>query len=366
MVFPENEHKLVRKIFEDKNDKIPDKIRFGNHFVDDFIFEDHQAANIPINALRVIFNIITIISNEQFRPEDRPKQLTLFDEEFETENNIFASISILNHKISPSGSTKQVVDAYEYLTKFKMGWYKSQNSKGKEIKTFGGLISTPSYDKRGYTTFLISSYWLKKLLVIPEYNYVLYNLVYNIRNNKHIIFAIWLSKIPKSGTAIKLSTLNNKFGVNYKTANDFCFKFLKPAKISLNRYNTLSFNYNYKGDLIFIHPYNTEQNINSLNIMESISEQSKLTKRIHYFKTRYGLLEHEMVQFSFQYRNIPQTRVLIEKAFREFIQSNRLLGKISTEFQGMNFLNEIQSIIIKLYQNTKMGEILPNGYPVII
>ena len=366
MVFPENEHKLVRKIFEDKNDKIPDKIRFGNQFVDDFIFEDHQAANIPINALRVIFNIISIISNEQFRPEDRPKQLTLFDEEFETENNIFASISIRNHKISPSGSTKQVVDAYEYLTKFKMGWYKSQNSKAKEIKTFGGLISTPSYDKRGYTTFLISSYWLKKLLVIPEYNYVLYNLVYNIRNNKHIIFAIWLSKIPKSGTAIKLSTLNNKFGVNYKTANDFCFKFLKPTKISLNRYNTLSFNYNYKGDLIFIHPYNTEQNINSLNIMESISEQSKLTKRIHYFKTRYSLLEHEMVQFSFQYRNIPQTRVLIEKAFREFIQSNRLLGKISTEFQGMNFLNEIQRIIIKLYQNTKMGEILPNGYPVII
>ena len=41
-----------------------------------------------INALRVIFNIISIISNEQFRPQDRPKQLSLFDEEFETENNI--------------------------------------------------------------------------------------------------------------------------------------------------------------------------------------------------------------------------------------------------------------------------------------
>ena len=38
----------------------------------------------------VIFNIISIISSEQFRPEDRPKQLSLFDEEFETENNIFA------------------------------------------------------------------------------------------------------------------------------------------------------------------------------------------------------------------------------------------------------------------------------------
>ena len=190
MAVPEKDIRLVRKKFEDKTEKTPDKIRLGNHFVDDFIFEDHQAADIPINALRVIFNIISIISSEQFRPEDRPKQLSLFDDEFETENNIFASIKIRNSKISPSGSTKQVIDAYEFLAKFKMAWYKSLNSKGKEIKTFGGLISTPSYDQRGFTSFLISSYWLKRLMIIPEYNYILYNLVYNIRNNKHIIFAI--------------------------------------------------------------------------------------------------------------------------------------------------------------------------------
>ena len=76
----------------------------------------------------------------------------------------------------------------------------SINSKGKEIKTFGGLITAPTYDERGYTSFLISSYWLKKLIVIPEYNPTLYNLVYNIRNNKHVIFAIWLAKIPYEGT----------------------------------------------------------------------------------------------------------------------------------------------------------------------
>ena len=242
----------------DKSEKVPEKIRLGNFFVDDFIFDDSEAADIPINALRVIFNLISTISNEQFRPQDRPKQLSLFDEEFETENNIFASIKIKNSKISPSGSTKQVIDAYEFLAKFKMGWYKSVNSKGKEIKTFGGLISTPSYDKRGYTTFLVSSYWLKKLLVIPEYNYVLYNLVYNVRNNKHIIFAIWLSKLPENGTVLKLSTLNKKFGLNYRTTKDFCFKFLKPARISLNTFNTLSFNYTYNKDSISIIPFLTK------------------------------------------------------------------------------------------------------------
>ena len=76
------ENKIVRKNFE--NERVLDRIRFGNNFVDDFLFEGQQMADIPINALRVIFNIINIISNEQFRPEDRPRQLSLFDEEFDS------------------------------------------------------------------------------------------------------------------------------------------------------------------------------------------------------------------------------------------------------------------------------------------
>ena len=366
MAIPEKDLRLIRKKFEDKSEKIPEKIRLGNFFVDDFIFDNYQAADIPINALRVIFNIISIISNEQFRPNDRPKQLSLFEDEFETENNIFASIKIRNNKISPSGSTKQVIEAYEFLAKFKMGWYKSLNSKGKEIKTFGGLISCPSYEHRGYTYFLISSYWLKKLMVIPEYNYILYNLVYNIRNNKHVIFAIWLSKIPETGTALKLSTLNRKFGLNYKTANDFCFKFLKPARLSLNKFNNLSFNYNYKGESIFIKPYSIYMFENKSNIPVTIDTNVAISRRLYYFKNRYGLNDKEMTQFDYQYRNISQTRQLIEMAFKLFVKSYRLKRIKSTSFQGMDFLNELQTFIIKLYRNTKMGEILPNGYPVIV
>lgn len=376
MAIQEKDLRLIRKKFESKTEKIPERIRIGNQFVDDFIFEDHEAVDIPINALRVIFNIISIISNEQFRPEDRPKQLSLFDEEFETENNVFASIKIKNNKISPSGSTKQVVDAYEFLTKFKMSWYKSVNSKGREIKTFGGLISTPSYDQRGYTTFLISSFWLKKLMVIPEYNYVLYNLVYNIRNNKHIIFAIWLSKIPENGTVLKLSTFNKKFGLNYKTANDFCFKFLKPVRINLTKFNTLSFNYKYKKDSIFIIPYNIKAISNDIFFenkkekLESsevyIEQREKITRRLNYFRKRYGLKENEMIQLVHQYKNIPQIRELIEKAFKEFVKINRIKRAKSTEFQGKLFLNEIQKLIIQFYRSTKMGELVPNGYPMII
>ena len=355
--------KIIRKEFHNEN--LQERIRIGNHFVDDFIFDDHQIVDIPINALRVIFNIVSIISNEQFRPEDRPKQLSLFDEEFETENNVFASMKIRNSKISPSGSIRQVIEAYEFLAKFKMGWYKSLNSKGKEIRTFGGLISTPSYDKRGYTSFLISSYWLKKLIVIPEYNYVLYNLVYNIKNNKHILFAIWLSKIPESGTSLKLETFNKKFGLNYKSANDFCFKFLKSVRDNLDKYSNVSFHYKCRADIIFITPYFTE-NILDLTSISKSKEYLEMTYRLNYFKRKYQITREEYSLFSYQYRNAPQTRDLIEKSYRIFIQESRKKRIKSTHFQGTFFLKEIQQILIELYKNTKMGKLLPNGYPVIV
>lgn len=360
----ENNLKIVRKEFI--NDRTLDNIRIGNNFVDDFIFDEkNQAADIPINALRVIFNIISIISNEQFRPDDRPKQLSLFDEEFETENNTFALLKIRNSKISPSSSTKQVVSAYEFLTKFKMGWYKSLNSKGREIKTFAGLISTPTYDERRYTSFLISSYWLKKLIVIPEYNYVLYHLVYNVKNNKHIIFAICLAKIPSTGTVLKLSTFNAKFDFNYKTSNDFCFKFLKPLKFNLDRYSTLSFNFKYRADNISILPYST----NSLEkTTELFTDQEHLyiTYRINYFKKRYKLVQNEIEQFSFQYRNLSQTRQLVEKSYKYFIKNTRKLNRKSSDFKGKEFLEKLLQIMIDLYRTTRMGKLLPNGCPTIL
>lgn len=99
---------------------------------------------------------------------------------------------------------------------------------------------------------------------------------------------------------------------------------------------------------------------------ENSREIVNVTRRLNYFRKRYGLLETEMLQFFHQYRNIPQTRELIEKAFKEFVRMCRFKKIKSTEFQGKLFLNEIQKLIIKLYRETKMGELLPNGFPIII
>ena len=77
----DNEKRIVRKSY--KNLTQTEIIRLGNSFVDDFLFEDNKEVDIPINALRAIFNIAADLRNEQLRPQDRPMQLSLFEEEFE-------------------------------------------------------------------------------------------------------------------------------------------------------------------------------------------------------------------------------------------------------------------------------------------
>ena len=77
----DNEKRIVRKSY--KNLTQTEIIRLGNSFVDDFLFEDNKAVDIPINALRAIFNIAADLRNEQLRPQDIPMQLSLFEKEFE-------------------------------------------------------------------------------------------------------------------------------------------------------------------------------------------------------------------------------------------------------------------------------------------
>ncbi|SHM84174.1 hypothetical protein SAMN05444360_11911 [Chryseobacterium carnipullorum] len=78
------------------------------------------------------------------------------------------------------------------------------------------------------------------------------------------------------------------------------------------------------------------------------------------------LKENEMALFVYHYKNIPQTRVVIEQAFSEFKKMNRLQKTRSTDFKGIAFLQKIQEYIIILYRDTKVGKLLPNGYPNII
>ena len=99
---------------------------------------------------------------------------------------------------------------------------------------------------------------------------------------------------------------------------------------------------------------------------ENNQKSLKINERLGYFKKRYGLKENEMIQFFHQYRNISQTRELIEKSFKEYVRNCRLKKIKSTNYQGQQFLNEIQEHMKRIYRSTKMGELLPNGYPIIV
>ncbi|MCD1118211.1 hypothetical protein [Chryseobacterium turcicum] len=356
--------KIIKRSYDDiENAKL---IRIGNQFADDFLFQDNKATAIPINALRIIFNIISILRNDQFMPKKQVRQLTLFDEEFETENNVFISMKIRNKKISEKRSSKQIVEAYEYLTKFRMGWYTSKNIAGKDIKTFGGLISLPTYEKRGYTSFLISSFWLKKLIVLTEYNHIIYELVYEIRNNKHILFAIWLLKVPEDGTILKLSTFNQKFGLNYKTSNDFCVKFLRPIRLSLDKLeDQLSFNYKYEGDMISIIPY-LNKNDENKSLTEKTNDTRVINQRLRYFRRRYCLEGIDSTRFVYSYSNISKIRSEIDKAYIKFIENNRAKGIASNNIRGIYFLQELQKFLIEVYRESETGKRFPNAYPVIL
>jgi hypothetical protein len=57
MANPDKDFRLIRNKFEVKNEFSQERIRIGNRFVDDFIFDDNEAADIPINAF-VLFSIL--------------------------------------------------------------------------------------------------------------------------------------------------------------------------------------------------------------------------------------------------------------------------------------------------------------------
>lgn len=349
---------LVKK----KYDELPqtDVLRFGNDFVDGYILEDNT--KLSINGLRIIFNIVATLRMEQFQEEKQPKQLKLFEEEFASEHNVFAEMKIKNSLITRNSD--ELKKAYEELENFKKGWHKFETSNGKTIQAYGGLISNMFYDEKGYTSFLISSYWLKKLINIPEYNATLYKLVYNVRSNKHILFWFWLSKVPHEGTKVKRETINEKFGVNYSTAKDLCKDFLKPIRENLDKHNVKSFNYSIEGDIIHIKPY-AVQNVLTEGLQPQTIEKIKKVYKLRYFKDRHELSEQDIKGIALLYQNksFEKEKQLLTNAYENFIQECRTKKQKATAYTGQNFINQLQEHLKQAYLKTKTGEKYPNAFP---
>ena len=326
---------------------VTDFIRFGNDFVDEFL-SGKEATKLSINALKIIFNIISQLRNEQFQHKNQPRQLSLFEEEFASEDNLFAKISIKKSLIT--SNTEELKKAYRSLALYKFDHYKFITSDGDEVEALGGLIRNVYHNKtKGYSTFEISSYWMKRILQIDAYNKTLYNLVYNIRSNKHVLFSFWLSRLPMEGTSVKFSTLNDYFDVNYSTARDLCKDFLKAVRSSLDKYSPKSFNYNYLGDLITIKPYFTQYVEAEATKTNEAKEEIKSNYKLRYYKDRHQLSDEELTLIKFIYERDKSNIETLTDAYELFIEECRKKKKKATEYIGREFLKEFQIYVDKAY-----------------
>lgn len=348
---------IVKKNYKEK--EASDILRFGNDFVDEF-FLDGKSTEIPINALRVVFNIVSTLRNEQFQGDKQPQQLKLFEDEFTSEHNIYAKMSIRNSLIT--SNTEVLKKTYDYLELFKRGWYKFKASDGRTISALGGLISNVFHEENGYTSFLISSYWVKKLIAIPEYNKTLYNLVYKVRSNKHILFWFWLSKVSDEGTKVKRETLNKIFKVNYSNSKDLCGKFLKPIRENLNKYNYKSFNYSIDGEIIHIKPY-LIKTIESEGLKEKTVVGVENSYKLRYFKDRHQLSSEQMKGIEYIYKNRSIDKEILNQAYKSFVENCRRIKKKATDYTGVEFLEAYQEFIRQDFHKTSTGQKYPDTYP---
>ncbi|MBB3125273.1 hypothetical protein FHS04_002817 [Mesoflavibacter sabulilitoris] len=339
-----------------------DTIRFSQEFVHTFFFDDEKKMiDVPMDAIRIIFKIASDLRNSQYQDKNT-YQLNLFDKEFLNENNTFATFNFSLSEVSLNRNTSRVKDALQFLVEYKKGWYKSKNQDGKTVSSYGGLISSPSYTK-GRTTFLVSSYWLKKLAYLPKYNNTFFKLVFNVSNNKHILFHFWLITIPDYGTQVNFETFNTRYNLNYKDAKSLTKGFLKPIKKTLDQYSFKSFNYSYKKDSINIVPYV----VTSLdNVKPETKKTLNISQKLHYWKLRHKLSDKHITTLKTLFNNDGSAIYLLNDAYKLFTAACRKVGKKTTSFTSDQFMKEFQTHIIEHYKTTKAFQLMKNGYPKIV
>ena len=333
------------------------EIKISNRFYDCY-FNSENYEEIPLHAVKIIFYLIASVSRDQFYPEDREK-IQNYKRNFLFDDNCYAIVKVKNSLVSDS--ITHIRKALEFLNDYKKKWY-HLNGDDRNLKSYGGLISFPNYTESfGYSSFLVSSYWMEKILNIEPYNSIdLEKLrTCKVRSSKYILFALWINKLPlNTETFHHLQTLNKRFGLRYKTARDFAHKFLKNCLQTIIKFNQYKFLYHYKAEKITIKKLPNDFEINL------IGQPQVVTKRISYLKKHYGL--EDAIDFMTNYKNDGKYRRAFEEAFKSFkkkCKQNKI--KIS-QYKGRVFLIELQKEIVENYLVTKAAILCPKGYIKII
>lgn len=345
--------------------KPADLVNISKDFLNFFKNETGFKTDMSIHAGRIIFKIISDLREDAWKYSNDVEQYrTLFDQEFQSDFNSFASFKFKISEISKSKNTEHIKTAIDYLRKYGDGWHQFTNAQGKKVSTAGGFITNATYTD-GYVAFMVPKFWLKLLLNTTKFNSLLYDLVFKLRNTKHFLFNIWLISLKQDVTVVKIETINKNFfeGKGYSSGYELNRSFLKKVKQQLDKHSNVSFNYVVKGEYVTITRYFVADEKLLGNVSSSKSSHSlKVTQRLNYFKNRNGLDKNQMKRLRHLLLD-ENTFVLFELAFKAYKARSKKEGLKLTHYQGQEFLNRMQSYLEVYYRETPIGKQFPNNFP---
>lgn len=331
-----------------------DIVKLSNDFRIDYFnyVENPQLLEIPVITYRLIFKIISDLRNNTFNSSSNKLndvQLALFEDEFKTQDNTYARFNYKITDIDKNRNYRQLEEALKFLVSYKSQFYEHKNAKGQKIKSFGGLISEPSYTK-GNISFLISAYWLEKLIKLDYYNSLLLNVVESLKDPKHIMFYMWILSLKDTGTVVNFQTLTSRFDLNYKSARDLYTNFLYPLRKKLNDISNESFNCSVNGNKISIIKYNL---VPVENIKEETVTKLMIKQKVSYFKVRHELETTDLGNLKKLLSNREDYK-FIEEMYRIFIKNCRKVKMKSSDFKGKTFLESFQKVITENKKDYKI------------
>ena len=333
-----------------------DIINIGTDFFKDFLLPE-GSEELSISCYKIIFEIFKSIYEEQIHKEEEKtltKQLSLFEDDYMSSDNIYRVLKIKNSKITRN--SVELEKAYAFLTDYKKMWYISYNTKGQKIKSYGGLISNPNVnEQKGSTVFLISSFWFKKILCLAEngYNKFLANIIEKTASRQTIRLALWVANRKSDSERLTLEYLNEKFGTNYKSSKQFCKDFLMPKKKFLDKNAIKSFNCKPDGEghVIFERYEVKTLDQDKLKAPKEVNELKARSYQISYYKKRHNLTEEQVTKLRKETKK-GDNKALFDEAYNRLVAFTKLgcndKYKVMTDYKGKEFLHNFQYFLAQL------------------
>lgn len=329
--------------------KKPDTIYISNEFRDIFLTPSNnpEILDIPIITYRIIFKIIADLrkntfSTKKMTPRNK-MQLSLFDEEMRTEHNTYTPFVYKIVELDSNRNTSNIKKALEFLESYQRAWYKQTNSSGKIINSLGGLISQPNFSD-GKISFLVSSYWMEKLVQLNHFNETLYSTLMSLKEPRHLLFYLWILRLGEDGTRIHFETITKGYNLNYKSARDLYINFLVPLKKKLNKISGLSFGAGVDGNYINIVKVPL---IQVQNLEEKTITSLMIRQKTKYFRERHNLDDETLERF-IVYISVKDNFDAITEAYKEFVKQCRLDKIKASEFTSHDFKKAFQNLLLDL------------------